>query len=229
MDEIVSAPVAFARWGCRTLAEDRHAYCLKLWNLLTSLLPKFPPWHCSYGRLNVRFAKQTFLVSKLRIAAGLLLDRLHLGQASLGCSKTLASLPHSGPVHILLTGIPAPEQTQPSAYLNASIPSACAKASWSAHIWQQKASPLNAARSFPPWTPPAPRQSRTWMVNLSHNWNTLVTLAQKVDYWFWNSQQLLHTLPERNRSQDVVHLLSLHLMRRLLVPLPPSVIDHKLL
>jgi hypothetical protein len=26
-----------------------------------------------------------------------------------------------------------------------------------------------------------------------------------------------------------VHLLSLHLMRRLLVPLPPSVIDHKLL
>ncbi len=85
-----------------------------------------------------------------------------MGRASLGCSKTLASLPHSGPVHILLTGTSAPEQTQPSAYLNASIPSACAKASWSAHTWQQKASPPDAARSFLPWAPPAPRQSRTW-------------------------------------------------------------------
>jgi len=52
MDEIVNAPIAFARWGSRTLAEDRHAYCLKLWNLLTPLLPKFPPGHRSHGRLN---------------------------------------------------------------------------------------------------------------------------------------------------------------------------------
>jgi hypothetical protein len=48
------------------LAEDYHAYYLKLWNLLTALLPKFPPGHRSHGRLNAGSAKQTFLVSKLR-------------------------------------------------------------------------------------------------------------------------------------------------------------------
>jgi hypothetical protein len=48
------------------LAEDRHAYCLKLWNLLTPLLPKFPLGHRFHGRLNVGSAKQTFMVSKLR-------------------------------------------------------------------------------------------------------------------------------------------------------------------